>query len=325
MSFNRYKDIIEEGDTVILYINPQAMYAIQAQSVIENRKGEKIENVMQTKYGALKISSLFGKQFGSKVSLSNGWAHVLYPTPELWTQTLPHRTQIIYTPDISLIMFMLELKPGSIVVESGTGSGSLTHAMAFRVKPTGHIYTYDFHEQRADQAQKEFKSHGLSENVTSQCRDVCQNGFSDDVIGKADAVFLDLPHPHLVVPFAIKALKPSGGGRICTFSPCIEQVMRTCQTLLDHGFVQLKTVECLEKEYQVLNRTVTTFTTASRPPPPASGPQNITEEPGNEKKFLACIPSASPRGHTGYLTTATFLMENRPQPEEVEIEDACEK
>lgn len=41
-------------------------------------------------------------------------------------------------------------------------------------------------------------------------RDVCQSGFCDDVTGKADAVFLDLPHPHLVVPFAIKALKPSG-------------------------------------------------------------------------------------------------------------------
>lgn len=119
MSFHSYKDVIEEGDTVILYINPQAMYAIQAQSFIENRKGEKIENVMQTKYGALKISSIFGKKFGSKVNLSNGWAYVLYPTPELWTQTLPHRTQIIYTPDISLIMFMLELKPGSIVIESG--------------------------------------------------------------------------------------------------------------------------------------------------------------------------------------------------------------
>lgn len=119
MSFNCYKDIIEEGDTVILYINPQAMYAIQAQSLTENRKGEKVENVMQTKYGALKISSLFGKRFGSRVNLSHGWAHVLYPTPELWTLTLPHRTQIIYTPDISLIMFMLELKSGSIVVESG--------------------------------------------------------------------------------------------------------------------------------------------------------------------------------------------------------------
>jgi len=131
MSFNRYKSIIEEGDTVILYINPQAMYAIQAQSVIENRKGEKVENVMQTKYGALKISSLFGKQFGSKVSLSNGWAYVLYPTPELWTQTLPHRTQIIYTPDISLIMFMLELKPGSIVVESGNVSATAIFVLIY--------------------------------------------------------------------------------------------------------------------------------------------------------------------------------------------------
>jgi len=129
MSFNRYKDIIEEGDTVILYINPQAMYAIQARSIMENRRGEKVENVMQTKYGALKISSLFGKRFGTKVNLSNGWAYVLYPTPELWTQTLPHRTQIIYTPDISLIMFMLELKPGSIVIESGNN-------IIFRVKRT---------------------------------------------------------------------------------------------------------------------------------------------------------------------------------------------
>lgn len=57
-----------------------------------------------------------------------------------------------------------------MVTYLGTGSGSLTHAMALRVKPSGHIYTYDFHEQRAEQAQKEFQSHGLSDIVTSQCR-----------------------------------------------------------------------------------------------------------------------------------------------------------
>lgn len=52
----------------------------------------------------------------------------------------------------------------------GTGSGSLTHSMALRVKPYGRIYTYDFHRQRADQAKQEFESHGLSDIVTSQCR-----------------------------------------------------------------------------------------------------------------------------------------------------------
>lgn len=54
-----------------------------------------------------------------KVELSRGWCFVLQPTPELWTQTLPHRTQIIYTPDISMILFQLDIKPGSIVIESG--------------------------------------------------------------------------------------------------------------------------------------------------------------------------------------------------------------
>jgi tRNA A58 N-methylase Trm61 len=29
------------------------------------------------------------------------------PTPELWTKVLPHRTQILYLPDISLVCHYL--------------------------------------------------------------------------------------------------------------------------------------------------------------------------------------------------------------------------
>ncbi|RXG61073.1 hypothetical protein Avbf_18213, partial [Armadillidium vulgare] len=45
--------------------------------------------------------SCWEKNLDQKFSLTRGYAYVLYPTPELWTLTLPHRTQILYTPDIS--------------------------------------------------------------------------------------------------------------------------------------------------------------------------------------------------------------------------------
>ena len=39
-----------------------------------------------------------------------------------------------------------------------------------------------------------------------------------------------------------------------SFSPCIEQVQRTCEALKQHGFVELATTECLQKELQVQKR-----------------------------------------------------------------------
>ena len=127
---------------------------------------------------------------------------MLYPTPELWTKTLPHRTQIIYATDISLVLLQLELKPGSTVIESGTGSGSLSHSFLRTIAPTGHLYTFDFHQQRVDVARKEFEEHKLGQIVTVQQRDVCQNGFGLENV--ADAVFLDLPHPWDAIPHAKK-------------------------------------------------------------------------------------------------------------------------
>lgn len=47
------------------------------------------------------------------------WVTILYPTPELWTDTLPHRTQILYATDIAMVTMQLELGPGKVVCESG--------------------------------------------------------------------------------------------------------------------------------------------------------------------------------------------------------------
>lgn len=114
MSFVEYSENIQDGDIAIIYLGHDSMMPVKVQQGAQT----------QTRYGAIRHSTdLIGKRYGSKVTCSKGgWVHVLHPTPELWTLTLPHRTQILYTTDIAMITMMLELRPGSIVCESGETS-----------------------------------------------------------------------------------------------------------------------------------------------------------------------------------------------------------
>lgn len=111
MSFVEYSDHVQDGDTAIIYLGHDSMMPVKVQHGAQT----------QTRYGAIRHSAdLIGKPYGSKVTCSKGgWVHVLHPTPELWTVTLPHRTQILYTTDIAMVTMMLELRPGAVVCESG--------------------------------------------------------------------------------------------------------------------------------------------------------------------------------------------------------------
>ncbi|CAG9793488.1 unnamed protein product [Diatraea saccharalis] len=302
MSFKNYKDKIDEGDTVILYLSNN-LYALEVRREIKNKKGEMIENVFQTPFGALKVKNLIGADFGSRVELSKGWGHVLQPTPELWSLTLPHRTQIIYTPDISMILLQLDLVPGSTVIEAGTGSGSLTHALIRRVRPHGHVFTFDFHEHRAKIAKEEFEEHGIADFVTARHRDVLELGFGEELNGKVDAVFLDLPSPWAGIPHAVTAIKEEGG-RFCSFSPCIEQVQRSCIALQEHGFQDIVTMEVLQTELKVTRRTIPVRDLSFLRHKSSECP--VEEKPSGDTSYVVGAWPASTPGHTGYLTVATL-------------------
>ncbi|XP_043240522.1 tRNA (adenine(58)-N(1))-methyltransferase catalytic subunit TRMT61A-like isoform X1 [Amphibalanus amphitrite] len=308
MSFKEYKTHVEMGDTVILYLNIKNIHAITVSEEVKNKKGNMVPNIFQTVYGALKVKDLVGMKYGSQVQMTRGWAFALHPTPELWTLTLPHRTQILYTPDISMVLTQLELRPGSVVCEAGTGSGSLSHAILRTIAPTGHLHTFDFHEQRSRLAAEEFSAHGVGDYVTARHRDVCGEGFDLDSV--ADAVFLDLPRPYDAVPFAKQALKKSGG-RICSFSPCIEQVQKTCDSLRKHGFTELQTLECLQREFQVRKSVMSVFDLSQQPPTDGSadGDERPSKKAAMEERpreVLTGIPLTTMPGHTGFLTFATL-------------------
>lgn len=125
-------------------------------------------------------------RFGSRVTArgpGGGWVTLLAPTPELWTAVLRHRTQILYAADISLVVGCLGLRPGAVVLESGTGSGSLTHALARAVAPAGRVHTFDFHAGRAAEAAAEFGRHGLTGLVLGGCRNIEEDGFPPELAG----------------------------------------------------------------------------------------------------------------------------------------------
>ncbi|KAH9502795.1 tRNA (adenine(58)-N(1))-methyltransferase catalytic subunit trmt61a [Bulinus truncatus] len=279
----------------------------------------------QTKFGAVKHDVLVGKQYGSKIQCPKGWILILHPTPELWTMCLPHRTQILYTTDISMIIFHLDLKPGSIVAEAGTGSGSLSHAIIRTILPAGHLFTFEFHKERSEKALEEFTQHHIKDFVTVTHRDVCTDGFQ--LSNHVDAVFLDLPKPWECIRSAKDAIKKEGG-RLCTFSPCIEQVQKSCAELSKEGFTDITTLECLVRNLNIQNAKLQNI--ALDDEQVADDVNNTDTEdfvskkiktenvPVKESKkskiidnycFSAAVPVLNMPGHTGFLTFATICMQ----------------
>ena len=116
MSFLKINDhpTVAEGDTVILYVDFATMLAVQVDLSAK-------QTVIHTKRGDVPLKALIGLPYGTKYycKKDSSFVQVLQPTPELWTKTLPFRTQILYLADISMIIMHLDLRPGSLVGESG--------------------------------------------------------------------------------------------------------------------------------------------------------------------------------------------------------------
>ncbi|KAF7768295.1 hypothetical protein Agabi119p4_7538 [Agaricus bisporus var. burnettii] len=232
---------IAAGDTVVVWMTRDSIQPL----VVAPGKD------LNSKYGNYRHADFVGVPYGSKIAsrTGQGFLYLLRPTPELWTLALPHRTQILYIADIAFITSRLNIKPGARVIEAGTGSGSFTHSVARSIGHSGHLWSYEFHEARANKAREEFLRHGMTDTVTLTHRNVCRDGFTVDNI--VDAVFLDLPAPWDAIDHAKKTLRKDRITRICCFSPCIEQVLRTVSALNDAGFTEITMYETLLRPHEV--------------------------------------------------------------------------
>jgi len=227
---------IDEGDSVLLYLDPRRTYLV----TVERGKS------FHTHKGFIQLDELIGKDYGTRIASSMGVEFVaLRPTVRDHVFKMLRKTQITYPKDIALIVMFSGIGPGSRVVEAGTGTGALTSALAFYVKPAGRVYSYEIREDFVETALKNLKKAGVSEYVDLRNRDITEGIEEREV----DAVILDLATPWLVVPHAYSALK--GSGTIVSFSPTIDQVVKTVEALKENGFVDIDTIECLMRRMQV--------------------------------------------------------------------------
>ena len=181
-----------------------------------------------------------------------------------------HATQIVYPEDAALIVRYAGIGPGSKVVEAGTGSGALTSVLAHYVKPTGCVYSYEIRPEFKDRAEKNILRAGLTKWVVLKTKDITLGIEETDV----DSVVLDMATPWVIVPSAWESLR--GSGIFLAFSPTIEQVIKTTNSLRDHPFIEIETVELILRNLHV----------------------------GNNKTR----PQTVMIGHSGYLTTARKVM-----------------
>lgn len=235
MALTDQEDVIREGSYVLLYLDGKRKYLTKVE------RGR----VLHTHKGYVEMESLIGLKYGSRVKSNIGVDFVaLRPTPWDYVLKVARRTQIIYPKDMALMIFKLGLRPGMRIVEAGTGSGALTCALAFFVKP-GIVYSYDIDPRFQEVAKKNLERAGLLDNVVLKTKDITQGIDEENV----DAVVLDMATPWLVVPHAYKALK--GAGHFMSFSPTINQVEKTVSELRRHGFVDIKVYELLLRELKV--------------------------------------------------------------------------
>ena len=199
----------------------------------------------ETHRGILQHDDLISKPWGTQVFSHIGAPfYLLQPSLADLINELPRTTQILYPKDIGFILITMGIGPGQTVMEAGTGSGSMTTALAFAVGPQGRVISYEVKPDAQNLARKNLSRFGLDSRVDFKLRDIGQ-GLDETGV---DAFFLDVPNPYDYIEQIRAALKP--GGYMSCLIPTFNQVEKTLMSLRQNGFAFVEVCELLLRYYK---------------------------------------------------------------------------
>ncbi len=201
--------------------------------------------VMQTHRGILKHDDLIGLPWGTQIFSHLGSPFfLLQPMLGDVLTDLPRNTQILYPKEVGFILVTMGIGDGQRVIEAGTGSGSMTVALAFSVGKEGKVISYERRPEMQNLARKNLVRLGLEERVDFKLGDIAEGLEETD----ADAFFLDVPAPYDYIAQVRAALKP--GGFFCTIIPTFNQAEKTIFELRRNKFAFIEMCEVLLRYYK---------------------------------------------------------------------------
>lgn len=174
--------------------------------------------------------------------------------------------QIILPKDIAWMIHRSGLKSGDTVIEAGTGSGAFTLSLAQTVAPNGKVITFENNSKHFKIAERNLDMSAWKNLVEIRKAELSVK----TAIIKADVIFLDLPDPDRIVPWAEKSLKI--GGFMLSYIPTSNQVEKLLVSL--DNWKQIEIVEVIQREWQA--------------------------------RTGALRPKSSMIGHTGFITSARW-------------------
>ena len=199
----------------------------------------------QSHRGVIKHDELIGKPWGSQVFSHTGAPFfLLQPSMADILNELPRTTQILYPKDIGYILIQMGISEGQTVLEAGTGSGSMTIAMASAIGPDGRVVSYEQKSDTQNLARKNLERIGLASRVDFKLRDI-QEGFDET---EADAFFLDVQNPYDYISQVRSSLKP--GGYFGTLVPTYNQVEKILYALKQNLFAFVEVCELMLRYYK---------------------------------------------------------------------------
>jgi len=224
-------------------------------------------------FGTFDIAKLEAN-VGHKMTVGERSFIVLRPSNRDLHETISRGAQVLTPKDLGALLYEADVAAGSRVLEAGTGSGGLTSVLARTVGDSGKVISYDLRQDALSLAQANLHERGLPENVEFRLGDI-RRAIPDRGL---DAAFLDIEDPWSAVPSVWDVLRPCG--TLATFSPNMEQVKQTVAAIHQRPFVNMRTVELIEREMEV--------------------------------RDVGVRPSFAPLGHTGYLTFARKVLDPFP-------------